>query len=159
MAASRTFASKLGAFWSSPTGPQTTHFWGPVANWGFVIAVRVRPEKSRCTTGSNSCHSRSSNVVGGGRYSERCLSFVTKYDRGYGSRSSPLTMLPFHLADYTCAGLQPCVSIALSSCALLWQSNHATTCSLLATLQMRQSSCTTYNDGSGMQRDGPCQTG
>ncbi|KAL3145311.1 hypothetical protein ABBQ38_001571 [Trebouxia sp. C0009 RCD-2024] len=38
MAASRTFASKLGAFWSSPTGPQTTHFWGPVANWGFVIA-------------------------------------------------------------------------------------------------------------------------
>ncbi|KAL0054534.1 hypothetical protein WJX82_010454 [Trebouxia sp. C0006] len=38
MASSRTFASRLGAFWSSPTGPKTTHFWGPVANWGFVIA-------------------------------------------------------------------------------------------------------------------------
>lgn len=23
---------------NSPTGPKTTHFWGPVANWGFVAA-------------------------------------------------------------------------------------------------------------------------
>jgi hypothetical protein len=23
---------------ASPTGPKTTHFWGPVANWGFVLA-------------------------------------------------------------------------------------------------------------------------
>mmetsp|Transcript_24007 Transcript_24007/g.75575 ORF Transcript_24007/g.75575 Transcript_24007/m.75575 type:complete len:99 (-) Transcript_24007:458-754(-) len=23
----------------SPTGPMTTHFWGPVANWGFVVAA------------------------------------------------------------------------------------------------------------------------
>ena len=23
---------------NSPTGPKTTHFWGPVANWGFVVA-------------------------------------------------------------------------------------------------------------------------
>lgn len=23
----------------------TTHFWGPVANWGFVIAVRGRLER------------------------------------------------------------------------------------------------------------------
>eukprot|EP00283_Hemiselmis_rufescens_P018998 CAMPEP_0173437188 /NCGR_PEP_ID=MMETSP1357-20121228/17891_1 /TAXON_ID=77926 /ORGANISM="Hemiselmis rufescens, Strain PCC563" /LENGTH=116 /DNA_ID=CAMNT_0014402351 /DNA_START=32 /DNA_END=382 /DNA_ORIENTATION=- len=22
----------------SPVGPTTTHFWGPVANWGFVLA-------------------------------------------------------------------------------------------------------------------------
>ena len=29
----------LKAFINSPTGPKTTHFWGPVANWGFVIAV------------------------------------------------------------------------------------------------------------------------
>lgn len=28
------------AFLNSPVGPKTTHFWGPVANWGFVIAVR-----------------------------------------------------------------------------------------------------------------------
>ncbi|CAI0446363.1 unnamed protein product [Linum tenue] len=27
------------AFWNSPVGPKTTHFWGPVANWGFVAAV------------------------------------------------------------------------------------------------------------------------
>ena len=24
----------------SEHGPKTTHFWGPVANWGFVLAVR-----------------------------------------------------------------------------------------------------------------------
>jgi len=30
----------LRAFINSPTGPKTTHFWGPVANWGFVVAVR-----------------------------------------------------------------------------------------------------------------------
>jgi hypothetical protein len=27
------------AFLRSPVGPTTTHFWGPVANWGFVVAV------------------------------------------------------------------------------------------------------------------------
>lgn len=27
------------AFLNSPVGPKTTHFWGPVANWGFVLAV------------------------------------------------------------------------------------------------------------------------
>ena len=26
------------AFINSPVGPKTTHFWGPAANWGFVIA-------------------------------------------------------------------------------------------------------------------------
>eukprot|EP01027_Heterolobosea_sp_BB2_P008420 GEZU01012490.1.p2 GENE.GEZU01012490.1~~GEZU01012490.1.p2 ORF type:complete len:134 (+),score=21.93 GEZU01012490.1:29-403(+) len=30
--------SKLREFWNSPVGPKTTHFWGPVANWGFTIA-------------------------------------------------------------------------------------------------------------------------
>jgi hypothetical protein len=28
-------------FVNSPTGPKTTHFWGPVANWGFVLAVSL----------------------------------------------------------------------------------------------------------------------
>ena len=23
--------------WLSPIGPSTTHFWGPVGNWGFLI--------------------------------------------------------------------------------------------------------------------------
>ena len=28
----------LLAFINSPVGPKTIHFWGPTANWGFVIA-------------------------------------------------------------------------------------------------------------------------
>ena len=32
-------ASALMAFVNSPTGPKTTHFWGPVANWGLVAAA------------------------------------------------------------------------------------------------------------------------
>lgn len=31
--------ASVRAFWNSPVGPKTTHFWGPVANWGFVVAV------------------------------------------------------------------------------------------------------------------------
>ena len=31
-------SSALMKFINSPTGPKTTHFWGPVANWGFVLA-------------------------------------------------------------------------------------------------------------------------
>lgn len=26
------------AFINSPVGPKTIHFWGPLANWGFVVA-------------------------------------------------------------------------------------------------------------------------
>ncbi len=29
---------KVMAFVNSPVGPRTTHFWGPFANWGFVLA-------------------------------------------------------------------------------------------------------------------------
>jgi mitochondrial pyruvate carrier 1 len=35
------FAARFRAFVNHPTGPKTTHFWGPVANWGFVVAVRL----------------------------------------------------------------------------------------------------------------------
>ncbi|GLC41409.1 pyruvate transporter mpc1 [Pleodorina starrii] len=42
------FSARLLSFWNSPTGPKTTHFWGPVANWGFVLAgladMRKDPE-------------------------------------------------------------------------------------------------------------------
>ena len=31
-------ADKLMAFINSPVGPKTTHFWGPAANWGLVMA-------------------------------------------------------------------------------------------------------------------------
>jgi len=31
--------SMLMQFINSPTGPRTTHFWGPVANWGLVAAA------------------------------------------------------------------------------------------------------------------------
>ncbi|KAG2499653.1 hypothetical protein HYH03_002591 [Edaphochlamys debaryana] len=39
-------ASRLLQFWNSPTGPKTTHFWGPVANWGFVIAGLADMQKA-----------------------------------------------------------------------------------------------------------------
>mmetsp|Transcript_53448 Transcript_53448/g.116697 ORF Transcript_53448/g.116697 Transcript_53448/m.116697 type:complete len:121 (-) Transcript_53448:82-444(-) len=43
-----TLGAQLQAFWNSPTGPKTTHFWGPVANWGFVVAgladMQKKPE-------------------------------------------------------------------------------------------------------------------
>jgi hypothetical protein len=42
MAAARagpSLGARVSAFINSETGPRTTHFWGPVANWGFVIAV------------------------------------------------------------------------------------------------------------------------
>ncbi|KAI7748833.1 hypothetical protein M8C21_024920 [Ambrosia artemisiifolia] len=32
-------------FLNSPVGPKTTHFWGPVANWGFVAAALADIEK------------------------------------------------------------------------------------------------------------------
>ncbi|KAL4282948.1 hypothetical protein GQ457_16G031620 [Hibiscus cannabinus] len=38
-------ASSLRAFLNSPIGPKTSHFWGPVANWGFVIAGLVDMKK------------------------------------------------------------------------------------------------------------------
>ncbi|KAM0911835.1 hypothetical protein ACQ4PT_013196 [Festuca glaucescens] len=34
-------ATAFKAFMNSPVGPKTTHFWGPVANWGFVLAGLV----------------------------------------------------------------------------------------------------------------------
>ncbi|KAL8226036.1 hypothetical protein R6Q57_018593 [Mikania cordata] len=33
------------AFLNGPVGPKTTHFWGPVANWGFVVAGLVDMQK------------------------------------------------------------------------------------------------------------------
>lgn len=36
-----TLGARMLALWNSETGPKTTHFWGPVANWGFVLAVRL----------------------------------------------------------------------------------------------------------------------
>ena len=43
-----TASSSSGAFkrWiNSKTGPKTTHFWGPIANWGFVAAGLVDTQK------------------------------------------------------------------------------------------------------------------
>mmetsp|Transcript_48605 Transcript_48605/g.55883 ORF Transcript_48605/g.55883 Transcript_48605/m.55883 type:complete len:107 (+) Transcript_48605:79-399(+) len=33
------------AFINSPIGPKTTHFWGPVANWGFVVSGLLDSKK------------------------------------------------------------------------------------------------------------------
>ncbi|KAG3101606.1 hypothetical protein PI124_g14665 [Phytophthora idaei] len=38
-------AARLRYFINSPTGPKTTHFWGPVANWGFVLAAMADMQK------------------------------------------------------------------------------------------------------------------
>merc|ERR1711920_260437 len=38
MASSSGLLGSFRSFLNSPTGPKTTHFWGPVANWGFVVA-------------------------------------------------------------------------------------------------------------------------
>jgi len=34
-------STALKAFLNSPVGPKTTHFWGPVSNWGIILAVRI----------------------------------------------------------------------------------------------------------------------
>ncbi|WVZ64779.1 hypothetical protein U9M48_014253 [Paspalum notatum var. saurae] len=38
-------STAIKAFLNSPVGPKTTHFWGPVANWGFVLAGLVDMNK------------------------------------------------------------------------------------------------------------------
>ncbi|KAG2583804.1 hypothetical protein PVAP13_6KG257700 [Panicum virgatum] len=38
-------ATAIKSFLNSPVGPKTSHFWGPVANWGFVIAGLVDMNK------------------------------------------------------------------------------------------------------------------
>ncbi|EFJ25060.1 hypothetical protein SELMODRAFT_39172, partial [Selaginella moellendorffii] len=40
-------------FLNSPVGPKTTHFWGPVANWGFVVAGLVDLNKPPDMMSSN----------------------------------------------------------------------------------------------------------
>ncbi|OEL28092.1 Mitochondrial pyruvate carrier 1, partial [Dichanthelium oligosanthes] len=42
---SSAMSTALKAFLNSPVGPKTTHFWGPVANWGFVLAGLVDMNK------------------------------------------------------------------------------------------------------------------
>jgi len=32
-------------FWNSPVGPKTTHFWGPIANFSFVVAGLADTQK------------------------------------------------------------------------------------------------------------------
>ena len=38
-------ADKITAFINSPVGPKTIHFWGPIANWGLVIASLLDANK------------------------------------------------------------------------------------------------------------------
>lgn len=42
---SSSLGSRVSSWIKSPTGPKTTHFWGPVANWGFVIAGLADSQK------------------------------------------------------------------------------------------------------------------
>ncbi|OQS05976.1 hypothetical protein THRCLA_20480 [Thraustotheca clavata] len=48
-----TFASRFAAFLNHPTGPKTTHFWGPIANWGFVAAAIADMKKPADTISVN----------------------------------------------------------------------------------------------------------
>ena len=32
-------------FINSPVGPRTVHFWGPMANWGIVMAAMLDSNK------------------------------------------------------------------------------------------------------------------
>ena len=36
---------KVLAFWNSPVGPKTVHFWGPAANWGLVGSAMMDSDK------------------------------------------------------------------------------------------------------------------
>ena len=36
---------KVLAFFNSPVGPKTVHFWGPMANWGLVGAAMADANK------------------------------------------------------------------------------------------------------------------
>ena len=38
-------ADQLMKFINSPVGPKTVHFWGPVANWGLVLAAMLDSNK------------------------------------------------------------------------------------------------------------------
>jgi len=45
MSAGTAGQSALRAWLTGPQGWRTTHFWGPVANWGFVIAGAIDSQK------------------------------------------------------------------------------------------------------------------
>eukprot|EP01113_Clastostelium_recurvatum_P007339 TRINITY_DN13412_c0_g1_i2.p2 TRINITY_DN13412_c0_g1~~TRINITY_DN13412_c0_g1_i2.p2 ORF type:complete len:111 (-),score=17.53 TRINITY_DN13412_c0_g1_i2:87-419(-) len=38
-------ANVFRRLWESPVGIRTTHFWGPVANWGIVLAGLIDIKK------------------------------------------------------------------------------------------------------------------
>jgi mitochondrial pyruvate carrier 1 len=37
---------KVVAFWHSPLGPKTSQFWGPMGNWGLVVAAILDSNKA-----------------------------------------------------------------------------------------------------------------
>ncbi|XP_059283484.1 mitochondrial pyruvate carrier 2-like isoform X3 [Lycium ferocissimum] len=43
----------IRAYLNSPMGPKTTHFWGPMANWGFVISGMMDANKPPDTISGN----------------------------------------------------------------------------------------------------------
>ena len=45
--------SAFQAWVNSPAGPRTTHFWGPVANWGLVLAGLMDLKKAPETISVN----------------------------------------------------------------------------------------------------------
>ncbi|KAL6661413.1 hypothetical protein ACP70R_000797 [Stipagrostis hirtigluma subsp. patula] len=72
-------SSAFKAFLNSPIGPKTTHFWGPVSNWGLVFAsladTRKPPEMI------------SGNMTGGIFVCVLCTFYQVRMD---GTTSEPL---------------------------------------------------------------------
>lgn len=77
-------ASTLKAFWHSPVGPKTVHFWGPAANWGLVLAAMIDMSKPAdtislkvCAYGNNSSALKRTVVRGW-----RCIESSRRYCKG-----------------------------------------------------------------------------
>ena len=49
-------AARFRTWVNSDAGPKTTHFWGPVANWGFVLAVREQQGEWRILGRQKAAH-------------------------------------------------------------------------------------------------------
>eukprot|EP00959_Pyramimonas_sp_CCMP1952_P031993 671401-Pyramimonas_sp.AAC.1 len=74
----------FAAWLNSATGPKTTHFWGPVANWGFVVAVRPFKSSLCLTVYGGLCLSEHASLIASCRYGELRIRSVVAGRRMYG---------------------------------------------------------------------------
>ncbi|KAL6900851.1 hypothetical protein ACP4OV_005527 [Aristida adscensionis] len=84
-------SSAFKAFLNSPIGPKTTHFWGPVSNWGLVLASLADTRKpaeniSGNMTGVRMDGATSEHLPHGNPYLQRRRSALSAVSLGKGSR-------------------------------------------------------------------------